>query len=77
MPLPNDQIFDSSKLKGFAHYTLLLPRIGRFVFFRADDIVEKGEKPGKNLFLLIPTFLTGLPLLGPSYVGLFSMTSMC
>ena len=57
-PLPNNKIFDCSKLKAFPDDKLNLAEKLKFVFGRIENIMGKGENAGYQHFLL---FLQCLP----------------
>ena len=52
--LPNDKMFDRSKLKAFADDTIKVAKIMIFVFDGVENIVGKGENAGYQHFLLFP-----------------------
>ena len=54
--LPNDKIFDSSKLKAFAEDKINMSEKLEFVLGRVEKIVGKGENAGCQHFLLFPCF---------------------
>ena len=58
--MPKDRILDWFNFKGFADDMIILAEITRFVFYRIEDIVGKGENAGYQHFLLFPQcFLKG------------------
>ena len=52
--LPNNKMFDLSKLKAFADDKIKVLKMTIFVSDRTENIVEKGENAGYQHFLLFP-----------------------
>ena len=52
--LPNDKILDQSKLKGFADVKINVAQKLKFILWRVENIVGKGENAGYQNFLLFP-----------------------
>ena len=52
--LPNDEILDLSKFKGFADDKIILTQNLKFVLGRVENTVGKGENAGYQHFLLFP-----------------------
>ena len=65
-PLPNDKIWDVTKLKGFADDKLNIDNMTIFLFDKEENSVAKAENAGYQHFLLFPhcfpkfTFLESL-----------------
>ena len=53
-PLPNDKMFDWSKLKAFADDKTNVTEKLKFVLGRVENIVGKGENAGYQHFFLFP-----------------------
>ena len=53
-PLPNDKIFDLTKLKALADDKLKVAKMMISLFDRVENTVEKGENAGYQHFLLFP-----------------------
>ena len=53
-PLPDDKIFDWSKLKAFADNNLNVAKMMISLYDRVENIVGKGENAGYQHFLLFP-----------------------
>ena len=69
-PLPNDKIFDWSKLKAFADDNLKVVKMMIDVIERVENTVGKGENAGYQLFLLFPQCFQKLSCQRPSKVGI-------
>ena len=54
--LPNDKIFDQSKLKAFADDKLKVAKLMIFVLDRVENILAKGENAGYQHLLLFPQY---------------------
>ena len=58
IPLPNNNILDWSKLKAFADDKIKVIESLKFVLWRVENIVGKGENAGYQHFLLFPTMFS-------------------
>ena len=54
--LPDVKISDWSKLKAFADNKLSVTQNVKVVFHRIEDVVDKEENAGYQLFLLLPQY---------------------
>ena len=69
-PLPNDKIFDWSKLKAFADDSINVNKKFQFILERIENIVGKGENAGYQHFLLYPQCFQKAAFSGSLKVGI-------
>ena len=69
-PLPNDNILGLPKLKAFADNKIKVTENLKFVLWRIENIVGKGENAGYQHFLLFPQCLLKASFSGASKVGI-------
>ena len=67
--LPNDKIFDATKLKAFADDKTNVAQIMISVSDRVENIVGKGENAGYQHFLLFPQCFQKALFMGSLKVG--------
>ena len=68
--LPNDNMLDKSKLKGFASDKINVTVKSKFVLGRVENIVGKGENAGYQHFLLYPKCFQKTSFSGSFKVGI-------
>ena len=68
--LPRDKILDWSKLKAFADDKIKVTENLKFVLWRVENIVGKGENAGYQRFLFFPLCFLQASFSGVSKVGI-------
>ena len=69
-PLPNNKIFDMTKLKALADDKLNVAKMTISLFDGVDNAVGKGENAGNQHFLLFPQCFLKSSYLGSLKVGI-------
>ena len=69
-PVPNDKIFDWSKLKAFADDNINVNEKFQFILGKIENIVGKGENAGYQHFLLFPQCFLKAVFSGSLKVGI-------
>ena len=68
--LPNDKIFDISKMKAFADNKINVIEKIKFVLGRGENIVGRGENAGYQRFLLFTQYFQKATFSGSLIVGI-------